>query len=233
MEDKFYVYVYLDPRKNGSFIYGDYNFNFEPFYVGKGHGNRCNEHLESNKLKNDCFKNRKIKNILKEGSKPIILKISENLFEIDSFELEVKLINVIGRSNLKKGPLVNLTNGGDGVSGLIRTKQHSEKLKIANSGKKRTFETKEKIKLSLIGKIGRNTGNKHSEKTKLKISESKKGNVSWNAKSILQLDDNNNVINIWRSASDAAKKLGLSQGNIWSVINGKRKKCGGYKWQIK
>ena len=27
-KNKFYVYVYLDPRKEGEFIYGEYKFNY-------------------------------------------------------------------------------------------------------------------------------------------------------------------------------------------------------------
>ena len=39
-DNKFYVYVYLDPRKPGSFKFGEYEFDYEPFYVGKGKKNR-------------------------------------------------------------------------------------------------------------------------------------------------------------------------------------------------
>lgn len=42
---KFYIYVYLDPRKIGNYNYFDYKFDYEPFYVGKGSNDRYKEHL--------------------------------------------------------------------------------------------------------------------------------------------------------------------------------------------
>jgi len=96
-----------------------------------------------------------------------------------------------------------------------------------------SVEARKKISDSLKGKKGRNTGNKHSEETKIKISETKKGTISWNAKSIIQLSKDDKKIKEWRSAKSAAEKLKLSQGNIWSVINGDRNTCGGFKWKLK
>ena len=42
---KFYVYVYLDPSKPGQYVYGDYTFEYEPFYVGKGQNGRWLVHM--------------------------------------------------------------------------------------------------------------------------------------------------------------------------------------------
>ena len=142
----FYVYIYLDPRKPGKYVYNSCTFAYEPFYIGKGIGNRVNSHLHKNHLKIKSFKNNKIKKILSEGYniKEYILIITCES-EQDAFDLEIKLISDIGRHDLKKGPLTNLTDGGEGFGGLIKTDEHKKKIGKANKGKIRTEETKRKL----------------------------------------------------------------------------------------
>jgi hypothetical protein len=54
--------------------------------------------------------------------------------------------------------------------------------------------------------------------------------IARKTKKVLQLDKENNIIKIWRSATEAAKVEGFNQGNISSVCLGKLKTSGGFKW---
>lgn len=50
-------------------------------------------------------------------------------------------------------------------------------------------------------------------------------------KKVKQYDMDGNLIRIWESQTEAAKQLGLHQGNIYKVCSGKRNQTGGFKWQ--
>lgn len=88
--DKFYVYVYIDPR------------NYEEFYYGKGKGSRKNVHLFSEDVSE---KNKRIKEIQKLGMQPIIRVIAANLTEQEAFMVETTLIWKLGKftTNLASG----------------------------------------------------------------------------------------------------------------------------------
>lgn len=152
----YYVYVYLNPLKPGEFIFNDLKFKFEPFYVGKGKGKRMYVHYNEQFLKTDpnIHKVNTIKKILSEGKTPLVIKKFYNLTEEESFDIEKKLIEIIGRSDLKKGTLVNLTNGGDGCSGHVW-----------QFGKKLTEETKNKISHTIKSQ-GKWKGDNNPSKTK-------------------------------------------------------------------
>ncbi len=47
---------------------------------------------------------------------------------------------------------------------------------------------------------------------------------------VLRLSDTGEVIGAYKSATDAARKLGLCQSNIWAALNGKREKAYGSRW---
>jgi hypothetical protein len=164
MNNIFYVYIYLDPRKPGSYEYGKYSFKYEPFYVGKGKENRMYDHLKD---ESQSYKSNKIQKLISEGYnlENYIIKIKDNMEEQEAFDLEIKLISLIGRLDLETGPLTNMTDGGEGISGHLHTEESKRKISESLIGFTHTKETKEKM--SKIKK-----GHKHSEETKKKISKS-------------------------------------------------------------
>ena len=114
-ERRFYVYMYL-------------NIDDIPVYIGKGTGQRKRNHLRcaKNTTKNSHFLNwiRKYLREIKEEPKIIIYK--ENLTKDESLKLENLLIISIGRRDKNEGPLLNQTDGGDGGTGRIVTKEERE-----------------------------------------------------------------------------------------------------------
>ena len=206
----FYVYVYLDPRKQGQYIYEDLKFDYEPFYVGKGSGQRKEDHIKKLHYKDKSSKNRhkvnKIKKILEIGLCPIILCIYEGLSESESFAMEISTINKIGRNDYKKGPLCNMTNGGDGLRNpSVETRlklSHALKGKTAwNKGKTGIFSKEALQRLSEATSrlkkgiprtehekkcISQRHKNKFvSQETRDKLSESHKGQIAWNKGKIM------------------------------------------------
>lgn len=123
MSNKYYVYAYLDPRRESS----DHRFTNEPFYIGRGSYSRLNYHINEAKrlpdtIPHSMFKSKrlnmlkinKIRSILSEGLEPIIVKLYTDLTMEESKLKELELIKGIGRSIFGDGPLTNLTEGGEG-----------------------------------------------------------------------------------------------------------------------
>ena len=51
------------------------------------------------------------------------------------------------------------------------------------------------------------------------------------SKPVVQYDDNDQVVKVWKSATQAAKELRINRQHIYKVCKGERKHCGGYKWK--
>lgn len=145
MNNVFYDYVLLDTTRPGHYDFGKgLIFKFEPFYVGKGKGKRCNAHFMPSSLKADSAKNRRIKRILKQtGEFPKVSIKKRDVEEWKAFECEYKLIQIIGRKDRKEGPLLNQNAGGAGSSGRIVSVESREKASI--TVKKTLSETSEKV----------------------------------------------------------------------------------------
>lgn len=163
-----YVYIYLNPLKSGNYQYGKFNFKCEPFYVGIGKGNRINEHIYESKGKYGKFNKMKVNiilKILKNKLEPIRYKLYENTTIQSAKRLEIYLIKLIGRRDLKIGTLSNHTNGGDETPfyGKRHKKESIEKM-LKTIGKSRK------------GELNANYGNSWSEDQKTQASKRQKEN---------------------------------------------------------
>ena len=227
----FYVYVYLDTRKPGKYIYGDYSFDYEPFYVGKGTGDRSKSHLWETAGRNtNQYKFNKIQKIKKEtGKNPIVILVKENLFEKESYELEIKYITTVGRYDLKKGPLTNHSDGGDGPKNL--SQETRDKMSTSRMGKKHSEETKDKI----------SNGNKHRKPKEEYIVkygiEAYKSLIltkdEVNKKYILQYSLDGEFLKEHKGIDKIAKELEINCTAMCACLKGKCPTIAGYMWKYK
>jgi hypothetical protein len=123
-----------------------------PFYIGKGKGKRWLDHEKVS----EAHPNKHLTAIVKKAKRLDLeipkIKIRENLTEQEAFEIEKAFIKAIGRG--KNGPLVNMTDGGDGSSGW----KHSPEWRASMSQ-------------TMKGRPGTMKGKTHSQETKRKMSE--------------------------------------------------------------
>ena len=208
---KYYVYAYLDPRKPGKFKYGNTYFDFEPFYIGKGQSRRKYFHLWSAKqgeMLGNPHKYRKILNIIGENLEPIIVEVKSNMDSVTALKAEQELISLIGKVKDKKGPLTNITDGGE--SNPMDNPDIRERIRKRHLGAKRSAETRKK--LSDKAKERKVTAD-HKEK----ISQSLQGNCRAGRKVIctnVQTGDKTT----YPSVLQASKALNIHERTIYNFI---------------
>lgn len=177
IDNNYYVYVYCDPRNNN-----------RPFYVGKGSGNRINNHLtETLEKTSNKRKFYKIESIRNDGLKPYIFKYAENLPEEQAYDFEDFLISAWGRKDFdENGILFNILEPGQrsaslsgpdhpawgkpgAMLGKHLTKEQIEKVSKSKQGKKResfSEEWRKRMSVSASGENNSMYGKNHTLKTK-------------------------------------------------------------------
>lgn len=126
---QFYTYMWL--REDGT-----------PYYVGKGSGRR-GFRSQGHNIHCPPFKAR--------------IRVQHWQSEEEALQMEKWWISLFGRQDIGTGILRNMTDGGDGQSGLVHSELTKERIREANVGENNHF----------FGKI-------HSEQTRNKMSESHK-----------------------------------------------------------
>lgn len=112
----------------------------EPFYVGKGKGDRLTATFRPHVR--PSHKDRIVALALAAGADVPRVKIAVGLTERAALDLEISIIAAVGRG--QRGPLVNMTDGGEGTSGIILSPAGRARRSVAligkNVGKKRSLE---------------------------------------------------------------------------------------------
>lgn len=104
-----YVYFLLDPRMPGNWKFMGHEFEFKPFYVGKGNAYRDRNHFYENSLNRDpnIIKVATIRKIQRLKLSPIIKRVVENISNSIAITIEKEAISHFGRL-LDGGILTNI-----------------------------------------------------------------------------------------------------------------------------
>lgn len=169
-----------------------------PFYVGKGSGKRAKSHICECNLNTETNKHKtnKIKKALRGNKKVLVEYIESDLIEQKAFDLEIASIIKYGRRDLKTGCLTNMSNGGEGLSGYVHSKDQILNNSKRNLGRKHSLETR---KLMSDARIGRKHPQSFFDKMNGKIvSDDTKRKMSLSA---IEANKSEEVLNRKRNAA--------------------------------
>lgn len=142
-----------------------------PFYVGKGSVRARKKSVDYERA-NTRFRRSIAWARTAEKHGLIVEIVAMFITDADSQAFEVALIAQIGRRDLKRGPLVNVTDGGDGHAGIIASKE----LRAIRSRNNRG--TRSAAWVASIRRARKNGGNGGVVKTGDKLPESWKRNIA-------------------------------------------------------
>jgi hypothetical protein len=140
MFSDFYVYTLLDPTRMN-----------QPFYVGKGRGDRWKDHLREKPARGlNRRKFSRIKRLISAGTPPAIRLLATDLQEADAYRIEATIIRWWGRKGFEaNGFLLNIHAVGSGPpSSAGRAQTESARIKIGAAHKGKTISAAQRQLIS-------------------------------------------------------------------------------------
>lgn len=215
-----YVYRHIRLDKN------------EPFYIGIGSDS---EYKRAHELKNDR-RNPIWHKIASKTEIEVEIILDDLTFE-EAITKEIEFISLYGRLDKQTGILSNLTDGGEGTLGIIKSEELKSKISVRmkqpdNPIFNLSKESKEKARLKRLGMPAWNKGKKgiYTAEHRKRLSESKKGQLAWNKgkKGVNGLGMAKIVINLengifYESCKEAAYTYGFRHSTLKSKLNGNNK----------
>jgi hypothetical protein len=159
-----YVYRHIRLDKN------------EPFYIGIGKLPNYKRAYEKQK------RNQFWQNIVAKTDYEVEILFDDISWE-EAEKKEIEFISLYGKRDNGTGCLVNISNGGGGTKGFKHSEEAKRKIGEESRNRKRTprsEETKLKLRLANLGKIGSNAGKSPSKETREKIANTLRGRVGAN-----------------------------------------------------
>lgn len=204
------VYALLDPETNVIRYVGKTTYTLNK---------RFNNHIstaKTTKVKSKVLN--WIRKLQKKNLKPIIMELEQFNNEIDLNNAEIFYISYF---RFLTTNLLNLTDGGDGVTGFNVSKQTRNKISNSKLGKKLTEDTK--LKQSNSRKKYLNSQLYLNNKNQLRNNKIQKF-----GKKVICI----NTGEIFNSINQASQILKCDESNITKVCKGKLKSTKGYKFEF-
>ena len=229
----YYVYYLIDPRNN------------QPFYIGKGSGERLYAHVYEAKGPEAKWKNRlkcqRINSIIKSGQSVKYEKVAEEMLESEAYNLEAALITEHGclmdgsgtLTNIKKADLTNI-NSKVAVDQYTTDGEFIQTFQSMIEAATTVGVTPKLIGLACSGKQHTSGGycwSRTEEGFRLLKPHDDIHGIKY--KTVMQLSTIGEVIACFKSLKEAEKCTGVLVANISKCcIDPRRKTAGGFIWQF-
>ena len=224
MNHNYYVYVILDPRDS------------QPFYVGKGEGQRMMRHevaARGNYKEAHMPHHDRIREILSLGMQPMYEKVMFNVDEITALTKEEALIAQYGRQWNGTGILLNKSPGGYNsgrtekpvcqydLQGNFLAEFKSVKIASEQTGANASY-------ISACCKNVRKSAGSFQWTYAGAEAPTEYSKAKFNP--VTQFDLEGNVIQKYKSLTDAQEATGIELHCISEACRGKSQTAGGFKW---